>query len=723
MKKTKGGSKRATKKIITNVRYDIYAIALCAIGGVIAVIVLSHSAGLLGGFGDLGLQYAFGKGRFILPWFFIIWGIGLARGAQFKLATTIGVLISFASLISILALSSPPEKYLDIPSAKEFGGFLGGLSSLVTTKLLGVTASYIIFIAALLIGILLVIDKPIKEIVSAVSMLFKGSNMRNKKDMSAIEKTLPLDNKKVNIGHHSTTVLPGTQQGEDLGGQGETVLIEEKDIRTKSPDSKAEIEGYSLPPIELLRQSSAISKADKKDIAHQVEAIERTLSSFDVDARVTNVMQGPTVTLHEIHLGSGVKVNRISNLEPDLALALATPDIRILAPIPGKSAVGIEVPNNRRELVTLGDILRSPVSEKFRDNPLATGLGKDISGKPVFADIARMPHLLIAGATGSGKSVAINCLIITILMKALPEKVKFIMIDPKLVELSIYNGIPHLLAPVVSDPKKASSALSWVVAEMEERYQRLYGAGAKAIDAYNALVVKKPETGSHMPYILVIIDELADLMMTSASDVEAAICRIAQMARAVGIHLIVATQRPSVNVITGLIKANITSRIAFAVSTQHDSRVIIDSVGADKLVGRGDMLFMSPTTMKPERLQGTYISEPEIQAVVDHVKKQAPQPEYVHEILTMPTRTNMDNIEISDPLWEDAIEIVFSTGQASVSMLQRRLGIGYTRAGRLMDILEEKRIVGPYEGSKPRALLISRGDWERMKSGSQDTET
>lgn len=702
--------KKKTKRapsILAELRYDIYAIALCAVGGIIAVSVLSQSAGIIGDYGNLGLQYLLGKGRFLLPWVFIAWGIGLARGAQFKFITPFGVFVSFISIVSILSLSSPDSQNLNMDIARELGGLAGGSLSLLSTKLIGLTASYILFISAFCIGLLLILNKSLKEIAIGIKSSFReaGSEPERTPSNKAIK------SKNIKIDHHSSV----TEMIKDMPSPDLTVQLSKNETVSIVKPTAIDKEGYSLPTLDFLKQSAPSSKADKRDLAHQVEAIEKTLKDFDVDAKVTNVLQGPTVTLHEIHLGSGVKVNRISNLEPDLSLALATPDIRILAPIPGKSAVGIEVPNNRRELVTLGDIMKSSAGMKYTGNPLAIGLGKDIAGSPTFSDVAKMPHLLIAGATGSGKSVAVNGIIASILMKARPEEVKFIMIDPKLVELSIYNGIPHLLTPVVSNPKKASAALAWAVSEMEDRYQRLFDVGAKTITAYNSFIKKHPDRGEHMPFILVIIDELADLMMASASDVEAAICRIAQMARAVGIHLVLATQRPSVNVITGVIKANITSRIAFAVSTQHDSRVIVDSVGAEKLVGRGDMLFMSPATMKPERLQGAYVSEAEIESIVNFVKEQG-EPQYMPEIVSTSVQLGSEHVEISDPLWEDALEIVFATGQASVSMLQRRLGIGYTRAGRLMDILEEKCIVGPYEGSKPRTLLTTRESWAQSQT-------
>lgn len=699
---------------LAKIKYDIYAIILCSLGAALVVVVLSGSNGFLGGYINTGLKYAFGSGRFLFPWFLVAWGIGIWRGYDFRIVTPAGLALSFLSFLSIVSLSFPAGSFPDKEFAFSYGGYTGSTVSWLLSSLVGKTASYILFAGMGLSGLIITTNKTINEIAGYVKKLF-SENVET--ETGAATKAIKNRGESVKVNHHtSVTESAGTPfelAQEPLAGDEKS--SEDVTVMLKSPQSNGK---YVLPPKDLLRMSSLT--ATKSDITDQIEALEKTIRDFDVDAKVVQATQGPTVTLYEIQLGSGVKVNRISNLEPDIALALATPDIRILAPIPGKSAVGIEVPNNRRELVTLGDVLRSPDAGKHDKNLLDVALGKDISGHCRFADIATMPHLLIAGATGSGKSVAVNCLILSVLMKAPPEEVKFLLIDPKLVELSTYNNIPHLLTPVVSNPKKASAALAWAVSEMEERYQRLFDLGAKNIAGYNELAKNKKDV-EKMPYILIVIDELADLMMTSASDVEAAICRIAQKARAVGIHLVVATQRPSVDVITGLIKANITSRIAFAVSSQHDSRVIVDSVGAEKLVGRGDMLYMSPSTLKPERIQGSYVSEQEIEPIVDFIKRQA-EPSYLSEIFAT-YKSAEGGIGVSDPLWEDAVEIILNGGQASVSMFQRRLGIGYTRAGRLMDILEEKGMVGAYEGSKPRQVLITREAWEEMRAVSNNNET
>ncbi|MDI6715781.1 MAG: DNA translocase FtsK, partial [Actinomycetota bacterium] len=434
------------------------------------------------------------------------------------------------------------------------------------------------------------------------------------------------------------------------------------------------------------------------------------------DARVTKVVKGPTVTRYELQLASGVKVNSILNLADDIALALATADVRILAPIPGKSAIGIEVPNQYREIVTLGDILSAPESQNQK-SLLTVGIGKDIAGNPILADIGDMPHLLIAGATGSGKSVCINSILVSLLMRCRPDQAKMILVDPKRVELVPYSDIPHLITPVVTNPKQAASALTWAVGEMEDRFQVLAEYGARNIDQYNSIIAKqKDEAIPPMPYMLIVIDELADLMMVAAGEVEDAICRIAQLARAVGIHLIVATQRPSTDIITGLIKANITHRIAFAVSSQIDSRVILDTPGAEKLVGKGDMLYSTPAFSKPIRIQGAFLTEQEIELCTSFCKKQA-KPEYRQEVLE--DRRSQFGFDYDDPLLDEAIRIVVNAGQASVSMLQRRLRLGYSRAARLIDMMEAKGIVGAYEGSKPRAVLLSPEELDELLEKEQ----
>ncbi|UOF89411.1 DNA translocase FtsK [Fodinisporobacter ferrooxydans] len=467
---------------------------------------------------------------------------------------------------------------------------------------------------------------------------------------------------------------------------------------------------YELPGYHLLDlPKNNRSSVDQKDLTANAKKLKTTLESFGVLVSVNEIHRGPTVTRYEIQPAVGVKVSRIVNLADDLALALAARDIRIEAPIPGKSAIGIEVPNLEVAVVSLREVLETSEFQNA-ESKLTIGFGRDISGTPIIGNLAKMPHLLVAGATGSGKSVCINGIITSILFRAKPYEVKFILIDPKMVELNVYNGIPHLLTPVVTDPRKAAYALKKVVAEMESRYELFAKEGTRDIDRYNVLAVEKGETP--LPYIVVIIDELADLMMVAPGDVEDAICRIAQMARAAGIHLIVATQRPSVDVITGVIKANIPSRIAFAVSSQADSRTILDGGGAEKLLGRGDMLYLPAGASKPVRVQGAFLSDQEVEQVVHFVKQQQP-PSYTVD-LTSPAEDVQKKQESVDDLFYDAVRLVVESQQASVSMLQRRLKVGYARAARLVDQMEERGIVGPFEGSKPRDVLLTKEQLEQM---------
>ncbi|AJO18154.1 DNA translocase SpoIIIE [Bacillus paralicheniformis] len=481
--------------------------------------------------------------------------------------------------------------------------------------------------------------------------------------------------------------------------------------------TELENKDYQLPSIQLLDEPKHTGQqADKKNIYDNARKLEKTFQSFGVKAKVTQVHLGPAVTKYEVYPDVGVKVSKIVNLSDDLALALAAKDIRIEAPIPGKSAIGIEVPNAEVAMVSLKEVLESKLNDR-PDAKLMIGLGRNISGEAVLAELNKMPHLLVAGATGSGKSVCVNGIITSILMRAKPHEVKMMMIDPKMVELNVYNGIPHLLAPVVTDPKKASQALKKVVNEMERRYELFSHTGTRNIEGYNDYIkrmnaaeeAKQPE----LPYIIVIVDELADLMMVASSDVEDSITRLSQMARAAGIHLIIATQRPSVDVITGVIKANIPSRIAFSVSSQTDSRTILDMGGAEKLLGRGDMLFLPVGANKPLRVQGAFLSDEEVEKVVDHVITQQ-KAQYQEEMI--PEETQETVSEVTDDLYDEAVALVVSMQTASVSMLQRRFRIGYTRAARLIDAMEERGIVGPYEGSKPREVLLSKEQYEELSS-------
>jgi S-DNA-T family DNA segregation ATPase FtsK/SpoIIIE len=483
---------------------------------------------------------------------------------------------------------------------------------------------------------------------------------------------------------------------------------------------------WKLPPANLLKRASN-REVDRRFVEEGGRVLEATLAEFGVAAKLSGMTVGPTVTRYELELASGVKVNRVTGLSHDIAYAMASPDVRILAPIPGRSAIGVEVPNRNRQLVTLGDVLASD-DAKRATHPLEVALGRDISGQPVMLDLTAMPHLLIAGATGAGKSSCINSIVTSMLMRSTPDQVRLILVDPKRVELGAYNDLPHLLTPVVTNPKRAANALDWAVREMDLRYELLAEVGVRDIAGYNAAFERgdlattdepDPVTGrgyERLPYILVVVDELNDLMMVAARDVEASVCRIAQMARAVGIHLVIATQRPSVDVITGVIKANIPSRLAFSVTSIADSRVILDQAGADKLIGQGDMLLVSASSSRPHRIQGAWVDEECIRKVVGHWRRQVPRPEYVEGIAGEEGGGRAaGEVDEDDDLLDEAMELVVRSGLGSTSMLQRKLRVGFARAGRLMDLLERKGIVGPSEGSKARAVLMTVEEFEALQ--------
>ncbi len=490
-----------------------------------------------------------------------------------------------------------------------------------------------------------------------------------------------------------------------------------------------EDENYEYPPVELLGKTNKKAlKGGAKALTDTATKLQKTLYSFGVSARVENVSVGPTITRYELKPAEGVRVSKIANLADDIALNLAAETIRIEAPIPGKQAVGIEVPNKEKEAVHLREVLES---EEFQNNKskLSVALGKDVAGNVQLADIAKMPHVLIAGSTGSGKSVCINTIITSIIFNAKPSEVKLVMVDPKVVELSVYNGIPHLLIPVVTDPKKAAGALAWAVQEMDNRYNLFAEKGVRDLKGYNNIIEKDGGVGK-LPQIVIIVDELADLMMVAAKDVEEAICRLAQKARAAGMHLVIATQRPSVDVITGLIKANVPSRIAFAVSSQVDSRTILDSVGAEKLLGKGDMLFFPTGAPKPARVQGAFVSDEEVEKIVDFVKQNGTAT-YSEDILESIENGNKTEKQLAqeqaeddetDPFLMEAIETVVETGQASTSFIQRRFKVGYARAGRIIDQMEERGVISGYQGSKPREVLMTKEKLEELKMGTAPQE-
>jgi DNA segregation ATPase FtsK/SpoIIIE, S-DNA-T family len=519
----------------------------------------------------------------------------------------------------------------------------------------------------------------------------------------------------------STETIPTTEADED-GFPAEPVQTP-KSSRSRTITTP---QGpYELPPLDLLRTAPP-SNADDRAERDTLAALERTLETFGVDARVVAAHRGPTVTMYEVAVASGTKVNKVLGLSSDIAYALATPDVRIQAPIPGKSAIGIEVPNVHRDFVMVGDVLRSSAARQAK-HPLEVALGKDVHGRARMVNLAEMPHVLIAGATGAGKSSLVNSFVTSILMRTTPEDVRLVLIDPKRVELSHFGDVPHLLSPVIVHPKRAAEALQWIVREMELRYELLATVGVRDIDSYEeglgAGTLRIPpgmeEKFEHLPFIVVVIDELADLMMVAPRDVEDAICRVAQMARAVGIHLVVATQRPSVDVVTGLIKANIPSRIALMTSSQADSRVILDMNGAEKLVGHGDMLFAPSNVSKPVRIQGAWVTEAEVRGVCEFIRGQR---EVVYENtvegLALPPGEGVGEHGLGDDdeLLEQAAELVIRSQLGSTSMLQRKLKVGFARAGRLMDLMEERGIVGPSQGSKARDVLVTWEEWEERRT-------
>jgi DNA segregation ATPase FtsK/SpoIIIE, S-DNA-T family len=486
---------------------------------------------------------------------------------------------------------------------------------------------------------------------------------------------------------------------------------------------------WKLPAASVLKRSES-SKVDPQLVQEGGEVLEATMRQFGVDARLLGATVGPTVTRYELELAPGVKVNKVTSLAKEIAYSMASHDVRILAPIPGRSAIGVEVPNKMRPIVTLGDILASPEAKKAK-HPLEVGMGRDIAGNAVLANLSTFPHVLIAGQTGAGKSSCINSIVTSILVRTTPDQVRLILVDPKRVELGQYNSVPHLLTEVVTNPKRAANALDWAVREMEMRYDLLADIGVRDIAGYNAMFDRgelpthdepDPETGKayeRLPFIVVVVDELADLMMVAARDVETSICRLAQMARAVGIHLVIATQRPSVDVITGVIKANIPSRLAFSVSTLADSRVILDQMGAEKLIGKGDMLMLTASSSRTERVQGAWVDEECVRKVVAHWRRQVVEPTYVEGVQGAEGSVGGPGggaDDDSDELLGEAMELVVRAGMGSTSMLQRKLRVGFARAGRLMDLLERRGVVGPSEGSKARAVLMTEEELEEMSA-------
>ncbi len=604
--------------------------------------------------------------------------------------------------------------YAPLEKLQRFGGIFGALAAKPASTVIGSVATWLVVALLFAAGLMIITRTPptrvlgwIKAGLASISAFLKALVSGGATGEEATE-------------FHEEREEPGPADV-DVDGEAEPVETKERapaPVATGKPSQLSMPVGdsgsYKLPPLDLLARGRE-RDISQRSIDETIQILEATLEQFKVDAAVTGYTAGPTVTRFEIELGAGVKVNRVLSLANEIKYALASGELRFLAPIPGRSAIGVEVPNRSRQVVTLGDVLRSKAAQSDK-HPLTVALGIDISGDPVMTNLTEMPHVLIAGATNSGKSSCINSIITSVLVRSRPDQVRMVLIDPKRVELTHFAGVPHLLTPVVTQPKKAASALGWVVREMEMRYETLAHHGMRNLEFYNDAVarnavVKRDETEPDpepLPYILVVVDELSDLMMVAPRDVEAAICRIAQMARAVGIHLIVATQRPSVDVVTGLIKANIPSRLAFSVASQQDSRVILDQGGADKLVGHGDMLFLHANSSKPLRIQGAWVTEKETATVVGHARRQS-EPSYVEGVITDEQMIDGSTDGASagdDELLDEALDLVVRSQLGSTSMLQRKLKVGFARAGRLMDLLEQRGVVGASQGSKPRDVLM-----------------
>ncbi len=728
-----------TRQILSPWTRDAVGIGLVVFGLLAVLSVWFDAAGPAGHGISWLLRGAFGVGAGAFPIVGVYWGVVLLRdvASEDRVRMSIGFTVLVLGSLGLVSLvRGNPGVFEPHDALARSAGLVGSLAAHPLSRVLSPIGSAIVCTGLATLGLLIFTGTPVSRIIESVHAFRESRPERDPVGAKPeTERRAPRTSKP---GRVSIREALGLDEPED-----DVVRVPESPgLEAEIDDEPASVAGrpakartvstasgpYQLPPLDLLRSAPA-STADGRDEKDTMEALERTLQTFGVDARVTGMSRGPTVSMYEVDIAAGTKVNKVLQLSSDIAYALATPDVRIIAPIPGKSAIGVEVPNKHRDFVMLGDILRSKTA-KDSTHPLTVALGKDVHGRPQMVNLATMPHILIAGATGSGKSSLINCFITSVLMRTTPDDVRLVLIDPKRVELSHYAEVPHLLSPVIVHPKRAAEALQWIVREMELRYEMLATVGVRDIDGYEAglregtlRIPPGQEAGyEHMPFILVVIDELADLMMVAPRDVEDAICRIAQMARAVGIHLMVATQRPSVDVVTGLIKANIPSRVALMTSSQADSRVVLDMNGAEKLVGHGDMLFAPANASKPTRLQGAWVTEQEIHDVCGFIRGQR-EVVYEHNIegLGLPPIDRADAVgghpgADDEELLEQAAELVIRSQLGSTSMLQRKLKVGFARAGRLMDLLEEQGVVGEGQGSKARDVLLTWEEWQERRS-------
>ncbi|MEW6522134.1 MAG: DNA translocase FtsK 4TM domain-containing protein [Bacillota bacterium] len=723
-------------QLAEDLRWELGGLGFLALGVLGLLGFFTGATGAVGRYLVRACRILLGDAGLIIPIVAVLTGIALmARRREFSLSTRhAGWTLLTLALASFLHLRIPAEELANGWRGLG-GGVTGAAITLALGKWFGPAGRLTVLVTSVMVGIILAANASLVEL--------GRSGWRRLRAGWALLVEAVMDFFYVRHEEPAQAPAPPPGRTRHTPRRTATPVRDEAPALPREPQEPAvpgppeqltfdpEL-GYQLPPLSLLEKGvSRRSVRSDRDASDKARLLEETLQSFGVGARVVDVTRGPAVTRFEVQPAPGVKVASIVSLANDIALKLACSDLRIEAPIPGKSALGIEVPNQEISIVHLREVLESPEYTSAASK-ITVALGKDIAGRSIVDNLERMPHLLIAGATGSGKSVCINGIIASLLYKARPDEVKLLMIDPKMVELSQYQGIPHLLAPVVTDPKKAAGALRWVLREMDHRYELFVPAGVRDIARYNQVKASGASPGipPALPYIVVIIDELADLMVVAPVEVEDSVFRLAQMARAAGIHLVVATQRPSVDVITGTIKANIPSRIAFAVSSSVDSRTILDMAGAERLVGRGDMLYAPVGATKPVRAQGAYISEQEVEELVRFVCRQG-KPHYASGVMEAVATAETQSSSESDELFPQALQIVVEAGQASVSLLQRKLPIGYTRAGRLIDAMEERGFVGPYEGSKPREVRLSILEFDRLfgkkasgetsKSGGADT--
>lgn len=718
----------------------IFIVFILALGAISFLSLFDLAGPVIGVFLSKVMIFLFGWGKWMVPAVLIAIGFLMYQEGKYHIrgSSYLGVVIFIISIQALFHSFVPVEQWEDMIEEGVGGGYVGMFLISTFVKLLGLPASILVIVCLLLVSFMLVFNTTLTRMVGVGSWFAKvlhpinfifGAIFRRKKNVEEIEderdlveeiyqkESIPeeeiIEEEIKNSGFSQKKIkeVPEFMKTESSAKTGVPKI---KELKIKKNSVKIDL------PIDLLNSSAG--KATSGDIKNNLLVIQRTLENFGIPVEMGDVSVGPTVTQYTFKPAEGVKLSRITNLGNDLALALAAHPIRIEAPIPGKSLVGVEVPNQTKAMVGLKEILSAQEFKDRKDN-LMIALGKDVSGKSWLYDLTRMPHLLVAGATNSGKSVCLNSIIVSLLYQNNPDDLRFIMVDPKRVELPVYNGIPHLLTPVITDVSKTINALKWCLNEMDRRFEILSKAGKRNIASYNEDITNnKKAEAEKMPYLVFIIDELADLMVAAAKDIEGAVIRLAQMSRAVGIHLILATQRPSVDVITGLIKANMPARIAFSVASGTDSRTILDSLGAEKLLGQGDMLFVTAELSKPKRLQGAYVGEKEIKKIVRYIKDNGGEPNYDNEVVERQKVRGVAGVGIDgasdddDELLAEAKEMVINSGKASASYLQRRLSIGYARAARLLDILEEIGVVGPSNGAKPREILISQEQYGNMIS-------